>query len=277
MPNTLQVDLTVKPYARPFVKWAGGKRSILRKLLDCVPDKIQDYYEPFVGGGAMFFALRSRLKHDIYLSDRNNELMITYKTIATQRTKLIKILENHQSLHDKDYYTSVKNRKVNSNLEKAARFIYLNKTCFNGLYRVNRNQQFNVPMGKYINPKILDDSNLKAVSKVLKGVILTCQPFENIQPKKDDFIYCDPPYDKTYNSYTEHGFDDDDQQRLAKIATEWHKKKVSVMLSNSDTEMIRRCYEDKHWKFHKIMAPRYINCKGDGRNKKAEVVITNYG
>ena len=276
MSNTLQTDFMVKPYARPFVKWAGGKRSILCKLLDWVPDKIQDYYEPFVGGGAMFFALRNRLKHDICLSDSNNELMIAYKTIVTQCTKLIKMLENHQSLHDKDYYTSVKSSKVNSNLEKAARFIYLNKTCFNGLYRVNRNQQFNVPMGKYTNPKILDDSNLKTVSKVLKGVILTCQSFENIQPKKGDFVYCDPPYDKTYNSYTKHGFDDDDQRRLAKIATEWHKKKVNVMLSNSDTEMIRKCYEDKHWKFHNVMAPRYINCKGDGRNKKPEVVITNY-
>ena len=260
------------PRARPFLKWAGGKRAIVRDILEELPSQFNDYWEPFLGGGAVFFALDSRIQK-AHLSDFNLDLMLTYKTLKDNPQVVIKQLKSYEKKHDAGHYKKIREQGHSEQdyVKLAARFIYLNKTCYNGLYRVNKAGKFNVPMGKYINPKICDDSNLLAVSKVLAKTTLQKHSFDKINPTKDDLVYCDPPYDDAFTGYTDIGFDAEMQQKLKECCDAWQKNGASIIVSNSDTPLIRNIW--KNYRIKEIRAPRNINCKGNGRAKKTELLI----
>lgn len=259
----------------PFLKWAGGKRSIIPQISAHLPDSFKDYYEPFLGGGAVFFALENHIKHRTHLSDANMELILTYEVVQNDCENLIDVLQYHKKKHSAEYYKKVREQHENKDLVKlAARFIYLNKTCFNGLYRVNSSGRFNVPMGRYANPGICDEENLRAVSEVLKTTSLTFGEFNKIKPGKDDFVYCDPPYHGTFTGYTASRFDDEKQEALKDAVDNWVCNGALLMLSNSDTPFIRKLY--KGYNVVEVSAPRNINCKTDERKNCVELIIINY-
>lgn len=275
---------------KPFVKWVGGKRQLLKQflLMNLYPPERFDpetgrYFEPFVGGGAVFFDL---LPEKAFLSDLNSELIIAYNVIKNDVDDLIKSLKKHKT--DKEYFSKIRaqNPEELSGVKVASRFIYLNRTCFNGMYRVNSKGGFNVPFGKYKNPLICDEDNLRKVSKALKGVEIKKQDYKEVikKSKKGDFIYFDPPYyplSKTasFTSYTKEEFFEKEQIELRDTFLELHKRGCFVMLSNSDTPFINKIYSDiqKYGiRINKVEAGRAINSKGSRRGKITEVLITNY-
>lgn len=270
-----------------FVKWAGGKVQLLEQLAPLMPKKIERYFEPFVGSGAMaFFVIKNFEPKEVFLSDINKELINAYIVIKEDVENLIIELkqhkENHNSERRKEYYYEI--RKVDQNslssLKRAARFIYLNRTCFNGLYRVNSNNQFNVPIGDYKNPNIVQEDKLREISKLLKKVRIKVMPFEKItqEAKKGDFIYFDPPYyplkKTSFTTYTKDNFLEEGQTLLKETFEKLDKKECLIMESNSDTKFIKDLY--KHFKIHIVKARRLINSKASGRGEINEVVITNY-
>lgn len=280
-----------KEMPRPFVKWVGGKRQLARQFRDMdlyPPDDFDvsraTYFEPFVGGGAMFFDLMPQRS---VLSDMNKELIITYNIIKDNIEDLIKRLKTHQKKNSKDYFLKIRSQDFEklTNINIAARFIYLNRTCFNGMFRVNSKGQFNVPYGKYKNPLICDEDNLKKVSKSLKNIKILHQDYRKVleKAKKGDFIYFDPPYypvNKTSNftSYTKEAFLEKEQEELRDTYLKLHKRGCYVMLSNSDTPFINKLYSglSKKIKIKKVFAGRNINSKASGRGKIKEVVVINY-
>lgn len=272
---------------QPFVKWAGGKRQIMSELLKSLPEKFKRYYEPFIGGGALLFELEP--KH-FTINDSNKELIYIYKCLRNK--KLFKLLfeecKVHETNHSEEYYYEVrdwdraKSYKKLPMYKKAARCLYLNKSCFNGLFRVNSKGYFNVPSGKHESVYCFDENNFKNIHKYFykcKPVILN-KDFEIAvkTAKAGDFVYFDPPYDivsnQSFTSYTTGGFDRNEQERLCKTFKELSEKGVYVMLSNSNTEFIRNLYKD--FNIYVIEARRSINSKGDRRGKVEEVIITNY-
>lgn len=273
---------------KPFVKWVGGKRQLLAQFrrMNLYPPENFDpknskYFEPFVGGGAVFFDL---LPEEGFLSDLNKELVITYNVIKNDLEKLIVSLKKHKT--DKDYFLEVRAQDPNklSDVAVASRFIFLNRTCFNGMYRVNSKGGFNVPFGKYTNPLICDEDNLRKVSKALQNIDIKHQDYKEVlkKAKKGDFIYFDPPYypvSKTasFTSYTAESFLDKEQTELRDTFVELHKKGCFVMLSNSDTPFINEIYSGiKGVRINKVQASRAINSNGSRRGKITEVLITNY-
>ncbi len=273
---------------KPFVKWVGGKRQLLAQFrkLSLYPPELFDitkgrYFEPFVGGGAVFFDL---LPEKGFLSDLNKELVITYNVIKNNVEELILSLKKHKN--NKDYFLKVRSQVPGDlyDIDVASRFIFLNRTCFNGMYRVNKNGQFNVPFGKYTKPLICDEDNLRKVSKALQGIDIRHQDYKEVlkKAKKGDFIYFDPPYypvSKTasFTSYTAESFLDKEQIELRDTFVQLHKRGCFVMLSNSDAPFINKIYSDLDGiTIHKVDAGRAINSKGSGRGKVKEVLITNY-
>ena len=268
MDNMLQC--TTRPRARPFIKWAGGKRAL-------IPDSLGLYWEPFMGGGAVFFALEARLG-SAHISDVNPELALTYQMVRNRPDELIALLQEHEARHaDNDYYYKVRAKGSSRDaLEVAARFIYLNKTCYNGLYRVNKSGQFNVPRGRYKKPAIVDTANIRAASEALKMADVTFGDFARVTPGNGDFIYCDPPYDGTFTSYAVGGFDDAEQHRRRDEVIKWHKRGARVMVSNANTPLIQQLYAGSPFTLHPVQAARQINCKSDGRGAVGELLITTY-
>ncbi|MCK8518293.1 DNA adenine methylase [Methanoculleus sp. 7T] len=265
---------------RPFVKWAGGKRCLLNDLIANLPETFEEYYEPFVGGGALFFALHNRIKK-AYLSDINLDLMLVYSAIKKDPYQLLEALKIHANSHSKDYYYSIRSEhELKDPIDIAARFLYLNRTCYNGLYRVNKAGQFNVPIGDYKNPNIVQEANILACHEALKKAEIKYNEFDHIYPKKNDFVYFDPPYhptdDASFTSYTKQNFTETDQVRLKDFALNLHKKGVKVMLSNSNTKFIRDIYKNKAFTLLIVNAPRYVNCKSEGRSAVEEVLIRSY-
>jgi DNA adenine methylase len=274
--------------AQPFVKWVGGKRQLLKQFRQMylyppkgfVSEK-QRYFEPFVGGGAVFFDLHPQ---HATLSDLNSDLITTYKVIRDDVESLIVSLRKHK--YEKDYYLKVRARKHERDIDIASRFIFLNRTCFNGMYRVNSSGEFNVPFGKYTNPQICDAVNLRRVSKALKGVTLLNTGYEHVlkKAKKGDFVYFDPPYHpvnatSSFTSYTSDGFGASDQKRLRDVFVELSKRGCYVMLSNSDTPFINQLYtlpKSLGIKIHKVQAGRSVNSKSSKRGKISEVLVVNY-
>lgn len=263
---------------KPFVKWAGGKRQLLDILVKESPDKFNNYYEPFLGGGALYFKLWSNDKiKKAFLNDSNAELVNTYKVIQKRVGELVEELKTSKYKNNSTNYYEIRSKKLEDNIERAARFIYLNKTAYNGLYRVNSNGGFNVPYGKYSNPKILDEDNLQLVNESLKNAKITCGDFKDIfsKTKKKDYAYFDPPYhpltNGSFTKYTKNDFTSKDQERLQKCFTSLTKKKVYTMLSNSDTNYIQELY--KNHIISKVYATRQINCKADKRGKITELLI----
>lgn len=272
---------------KPFVKWAGGKRQIIDKLKRYVPDEFNTYYEPFIGGGALLFELSPRRA---VINDSNEELMNVYSVLCDEEKfkKMCSVLNHYEKEHCEEFYYDIRNKDRNKNAymrlsdyTRAARTIYLNKACFNGLYRVNSKNEFNVPFGKKERVNTYDGSNLITVSNYLtmNDVEILSVDFEESvkNAKKGDFIYFDPPYDSetsTFNSYTEGGFGKDEQIRLAKVFKELDSRGCYVMLSNHNTSLINDLY--KNFNIHVIEAKRNINSNGKKRGKVKEVIITNF-
>lgn len=278
----LEVGKTLPGIATPFVKWVGGKRSLMNVLMRKVPETFEDYYEPFVGGGALFFELAGRKRlTKAYLSDTNLDLAFAYKVIQQDPTALIEALKVHASKHDDEYYYQVRARaNLQNPVDIAARFIYLNKTSYNGLYRVNSKGEFNVPVGRYKNPGILQENNIWACHEALKVADVKYKEFDNITAKAGDFVYCDPPYhpkdETSFTKYSKLDFSEQDQVRLRDFVVKLHKNGVKVMLSNSDTLFIKDLYKSNIFKIAIEQAPRFVNCKPNKRNAVNEVLITNY-
>jgi DNA adenine methylase len=276
----------------PFVKWAGGKTQLLPILNKHIPSTFSSYFEPFLGGGAMFFFLFSKdLQFTSYLSDINDELINAYKVVKNKLEELLTLLRNHQTEYEKSpseyYYQLRANIKPSlTDEEKAARFITLNRTCYNGLYRVNSRGIFNVPMGRYKNPLICDSANLCKVSIALrdsKAKIETGNYKEILleRAREGDFIYLDPPYNPVsdtayFTRYTHTGFTNRDQEELARVFGTLHDRKCKVMLSNSDTIFIRDLYKDFAKFTKEVDVIRAINSKASKRMGHKELLIRNY-
>ena len=271
---------------KPFVKWAGGKRSIIHELIQLSPKIFDTYYEPFVGGGALLFELSPR---KAIINDYNKELMNVYSCIKDEEKLVLMCneLNKHETNHSETYYYKIRDldkdkKKFNKipDYKRAARTIYLNKACFNGLYRVNSNNEFNVPSGK--RSKVNTHSeNLGIIHCFLNmnDIQLLSTDFVDAvkTAKQGDFIYFDPPYDSdtsTFNSYTENGFGKEDQIRLAELFKELDLRGCYVMLSNYNTSLIRELYQGYH--FHYVEAQRNIGANAKDRGIVEEVIITNY-
>ena len=266
--------------AKPYLKWAGGKRGLLSELLPRLPDDFARYHEPFVGGGALFFSLRAagRLSSGAVISDLNPHLIQAYQAVRAEVEDVIEVLQSH--IYERDYYNEVRalDPATLGQAQRAARFIYLNRTCYNGLYRVNRKGQFNVPIGRYKSPTICDADNLRAVSAALRGVEIRCEDFAGVvkRAERGDVVYLDPPYvplnaTANFTGYTSGGFDDGDQRRLAETFRQLAARGVSVVLSNSDTPPVHELYDDAL--IEQVMARRAINSKGGRRGKISEVIV----
>lgn len=272
---------------KPFVKWAGGKRSIINDIKKLVPEEYKTYYEPFVGGGAVLFELAPK---NAVINDYNSELMNVYNCIKDDNkfAAMCRELNNHETNHSEEYYYAVrsldKNKKRFSKLadyKRAARTIYLNKSCFNGLYRVNKNNEFNVPFGKKLKVNTYDGVNLTLIYTYLNLnniKILNTDYEESVKnAKKGDFIYFDPPYDSdttTFNDYTENGFGKEEQKRLSKVFKDLANKGCYVMLSNYNTILIKELYKD--FNINIIHGKTMIGAKSKDRKVVDEVLITNY-
>ena len=272
---------------KPFVKWAGGKRQVMNEIKKYIPENYNTYYEPFVGGGAVFFELAPK---KAVLNDYNKELMNVFECIKDEIKfeKMCNELNHHEANHSEEYYYDIRNvdrdkNKFNriADYKRAARTIYLNKACFNGLYRVNSKNEFNVPYGKKDKVNTYEGQNLGIVHCILNfnDIELISTDFEEAvkNAKKGDFIYFDPPYDSdttTFNSYTDGGFGKEEQIRLFNLFEQLDKKGCYIMLSNHNTKLIRDLY--KNYNIHVIKAKRNINANGKKRGRVEEVIITNY-
>jgi len=269
-----------------LVKWAGGKSLLMQQYISLFPKKFNRYLEPFVGGGAVFFYLVQKYKiKEAILSDTNEELMNAYEMVRDNVEELIIELKQHKAYHiadKKKYYYEIRgvDPSLLPDLERAARFIYLNRTCFNGLYRVNSKGGFNVPIGSYKNPDVVREDILRLVSKLLKNVKLKVMPFEKVvkMAKKGDFVYMDPPYyplkKTSFTSYAKDVFLDKEHKQLADAFKKLDKKGCFVMESNSDAKFVHDLYED--FTIHTVKARRLINSDASKRGKINEVVIVNY-
>ncbi len=267
-----------------FVKWAGGKSQLIPQYSTLFPAKIIKYVEPFVGGGAVFFHVMQEHKPKTALiSDINSELIDTYQVIRDKPAELAKLLKQHKAKHCKEYYYNMRKQNPDSlsKTERAARFVYLNKTCFNGLYRVNSKNGFNVPMGSYKNPSIPYEEDLLVASKLLQGVEIKNMHFSEVlnHTSKGDFVYLDPPYypvkeGKSFTSYTSNDFSADDHKQLAEVFASLASKGAYAMLSNSDTPFVRELYSN--YEITPLQAKRMINSDGKGRGAVGEVVVRNY-
>jgi DNA adenine methylase len=273
---------TIVENPHPFLKWAGGKRQLLSQIDLYIPKSFNKYIEPFVGGGALFFYL---LPKNAILNDINQDLINTYRVIKENVSELITSLKKHKN--EEEYFYKIRSVDRNldefktwSDVEKASRIIYLNRCCYNGLYRVNSKGYFNAPFGKYKNPKICNEENLKLVHKVLKDVKLMNTSFELClnYAKKDDFIYFDPPYvpiseSANFTSYTKSSFKKEDQIKLFNVFKELDQKGCKLLLSNSYNEFILKLY--KNYQINIVYAKRAINSNPDKRGEIKELLIIN--
>ncbi len=273
------------PDARPFVKWAGGKGTLVGAIAERIPKDrtYRRYVEPFVGAGAMFFWIRRSFPDlPASIGDSNEELIVAYGAVRDDVDGVIAKLETHAYLHREEHYYAVRAKVPHGETERAARFIYLNRTCYNGLYRVNRKGQFNVPMGRYDKPKILDRENILAVSTALRDVELRRGDFGALTDDcgAGDLVYLDPPYvplseTSQFTSYTRDGFGRPEQERLAETFEALAARGALVILSNSDTALVRELYSALTPKpsFDEVKVPRSINSKAGGRGRIRELLI----
>jgi len=278
------------PLIKPYLKWAGGKRQLLPEIMKYLPKNINDYiyYEPFVGAGAVFFELQPK---KAVINDSNGQLILTYNVIKKNVEDLILLLQKHQKKNIKEYFYKTRNLdrdpvKFNrlTDTEKAARLIFLNKTCFNGLYRVNSQGLFNVPYGRYKNPIICEDIVLRQISDYLNTneIIILNNDFERavLMANKKSFVYFDPPYhsqDKNnFTGYQANGFNENEQERLCNVIKKMTNRGVKCLLSNSDTEYIRKLYNHDIFDIISVQAKRIINSDSAGRGTVNEVLIKNW-
>jgi DNA adenine methylase len=274
------IDIGQSP--KPVLKWAGGKWRLLPQLLRQVPATFDAYHEPFIGGGALFFHLAGRgVLTRTYLSDANPSLIDVYLGLRDEVEAVIDALRSH--VYDREQYYAVRahNPEDLTLPERAARIIYLNKTCYNGLFRENKRGQFNVPFGRYKNPTICDEPNLRAAARVLQGVDIACRNFATVLDvaRPGDFVYFDPPYHPVsatanFTAYDRNGFGSKDQRHLRDVFAALGERGVRALLSNSDTPYVRELYEG--FAVEQVFAARAVNSKANGRGKVAEVIVRNY-
>lgn len=276
----------------PILKWAGGKRQLLNELKSIIEPLLNGantYFEPFIGGGSVAFSLEYS---NLVMNDYNEELINVYKIIKSNPNELIELLKEHKSLHSKEHYYEVRSldRKSEiydnmSNIQKAARIIYLNKTCYNGLYRVNSKGFYNVPLGRSTaqNQDIVMEEKIFALSKYLnkKGIKIKRGDFSKAisSAVAGDVIYFDPPYDYEgdgFSTYNKNGFTQDDLLRLKKTCDQLVERGCHIIVSNNDTKFVRKCFSEECYKIRKVVAKRYINCDGKNRSKADEVIIYGY-
>jgi DNA adenine methylase len=283
-----QAGTAARMTSRPFLKWAGGKQRLLKHYIPLLPERANAYYEPFVGSGALFFHLRAHQFADRYcLYDANEELINAYRVVRDRVEALVEALAEHERLHSADHYYQVRALDKAAGwasrppVERAARMIYLNKTCYNGLWRVNRRGHFNVPIGRYRRPNILDRSRLRAASEALQGVDISQGDFRKMadRVKAGDFVYFDPPYvpltpTANFTDYYAGGFGQAEQEALANTFRRLNEKGCQVMLSNSDTDLVRELYQD--YEIVTVEARRAINSQAGKRGPVSEVVVLNY-
>lgn len=306
--NDENIDKQIKNISvKPFLKWAGGKGQLLKEIEKIYPfddNLIKKYAEPFVGGGAVFFDILNKYDlESIYISDINYDLINTYKVIKNNKYELIELLKiieleflPKDTQHRKEYYLDKRQRfndlkldmNDKDNITKAAYLIFLNKTCFNGLYRVNSKGLFNVPMGSYKNPLICDQENIFAISEKLKNVKILCADFKESESfiDKNTFVYFDPPYrpitnTSSFTAYTSSSFNDDRQIELAKFAKKMNERGAKILLSNSDpknTDDKDNFFDDIYsdFKIRRVQAKRMINSNGKGRGNVNELLISNF-
>lgn len=282
----------------PFLKWAGGKSQLLDSIVDCLPESFGTYFEPFLGGGALFFRLVSMGKiRRAVLSDANKDLINCYLVVRDGLDALISRLEYYQKyVGAKDFFYEVARPLFNRirlktglerDVEKAALLIYLNKTCFNGLYRVNSRGEFNVPWGRYESPALYDEANLRSVSRALdqRRVEIRCCDYRGAvrNASAGDLVYFDPPYQplnrtSSFTQYTPDSFSEDEQRALAETFRDLDGRGCKVMLSNSCSPTVEALYRDyiSRGQFRVAMAARAISCLGDGRGRIPEYIICNY-
>lgn len=280
------VGAKVQKKAEPFLRWAGGKKKLLPQYEKFFPspDEYERYIEPFVGGGAVFFYVQSFGPKRSIIADLNEDLVNAYKAIRDNTNKLLGELEKHKERHGRDYYYVVRDNYNSSKqnlVKRAADFIYLNKASFNGLHRVNSKGEFNVPFGHLKNPGVYERENFDLISDLLKQVSIRHSSYEEIlrQAKPGDFIYLDPPYfplegEKNFTSYLKDAFLEAEHIKLAASFERLHKAGCKLMLSNSDSALIRGLYKD--FKIIPIKAKRFINCIGDKRGDVKEILVINY-
>ena len=275
--------------ARPFLKWAGGKTQLLPQLLAEAPERIATYYEPFIGGGALFFALQEEERFDrAVLSDSNGELINAYTQVRDCVEDLVAALEVHQRKYRArsgeerpGYYYAIRDKRPTCPVGRAARMIFLNKTCFNGLYRVNAKGEFNVPHGRYANPTICDGDGLRAASAALQGIDLRVADFDDAvrSAGTGDFAYFDPPYvpiseTAHFTAYTASEFGVEDQARLAAAAEALRARGACALLSNSGHPDVARLYEGGGFHLATVEASRAINSNPDARGAVREYLIS---
>jgi DNA adenine methylase len=288
--RTTAADATAEPPAprsllRPVLKWAGGKSKLVPQILARLPETINTYHEPFVGGAAVFFALAShkRFKRAV-LSDANQDLVDVYRGVQKNVAAVIKLLTSYEQRHCRDVYYETR-EQLPSKLdlyERAARLIYLNKTGYNGLYRVNQSGQFNVPMGRYTNPTICDEPRLRAAARVLKGVGLELGDFGRVlnEAQTGDAVYFDPPYvplskTSSFTAYHSEAFGDDEHRRLASAFTTLTVRGIRAVLSNSNTPLTRKLYPSSEFNVEHPLVARAINSKSALRGEVKELLVSN--
>lgn len=267
---------------KPFLKWAGGKSKLLGELIPRMPKQFGRYVEPMLGGGALFFALRPAKS---LLLDVNPELINCYRVVQRDVEELIQDLGHHR--YEQRYYYALRDADRQFDflswtaVARASRTIYLNKTCFNGLYRVNSRGNFNVPYGRYTNPTLVAPETLRACSLALKGAALRCSSFEGLPKhlREDDFVYFDPPYvplskTSSFATYAKDGFGLDEQVKLRDLCIALDKRGIQFMLSNSYTDTVLELYD--RFRIDVIEAPRVISAKGSRRQSVQEVIVRNY-
>lgn len=270
--------------AGPFLKWVGGKGKLRHALAALLPPGVDlmRHVEPFLGGGALFFA---RAPERALLCDINPDLIATYEAVRDEAQSVITHLRRLAKTHGEEGYYEQRERynqrSHKTRAERAAQFIYLNKTCFNGLYRVNRKGDFNVPMGRYTNPNIADAETILAASARLTSAVLRCAPFETLlsEVRPGDFVYLDPPYEPVsrtanFTGYAQDGFSQQKQTQLRDVYRELDRRGAKLMLSNSDVPFIRDLY--RGFQIDVVMAPRAVSCDAKARGPVAEVVVRNY-
>lgn len=264
---------------KPFLKWAGGKTKLLPEILKRVPKGINTYIEPFVGGGAVFFALHNENAFKCaIINDINRKLIDTYDAVKKNVEEVINILERYENTEE--FYYRIRSRNPSVLYSVAARMIYLNKTCFNGLYRENKRGDFNVPYGKYKNPNFCDEDLLRSVSKALKNVVILSLKYEEVlkEAKPGDFIYFDPPYYPTtptsFIAYNRMEFGPNEQGVLAEECKKLNERGVKFLLSNSSLPQTHALYKD--FVVEEVFVGRSINRNGKGRGKVPEILVRNY-
>ena len=267
--------------ARPFIKWAGGKTRLIEQYQPFLPTQFERYHEPFLGGGALFFYLAPQLQAQgkrAFLSDLNPELVNVYQCVRDEVDDLIERLSEHKQQHDQTHYYEVRSQLQAEPVARAARFIYLNKTCYNGLYRENSKGLFNVPMGRYKNPKICAPDLLRAASSALQIAEISERPFSTVLERardSGDFVYFDPPYHplsetSRFTAYSRYRFGEDQQRALRDTIAQLAARGAKVLTSNSDCPFIRELYAD--FEVKTINAARSINSKASKRGKITEVL-----